>query len=146
LNTHTEIVEKYKKQISSILNSDDWDIRIYDYNVSFSEKFEAGEYRLILNNQLVSTFELIPMINCCGILVSTRSIVYDKFKNKGIGTILNSFRIDIARAMGYSLLLCTDVDNNDYQQKILLRNGWKNIFSFINQRTSNKVNIHVINL
>lgn len=145
MNKHKEIVSKYIKQLSLILG-DKWDITLKEYECSFSEKFESGEYQLIIDDTIVSSFQLIPMINCCGILVSTRVQVSKSYQNKGLGTILNSLRIDIARHLGYGILLCTDVMTNEYQQKILNRNGWKSIHEFINPRTNNRVGIHIINL
>lgn len=146
MDKHKIIVEKYKKQISKALGFIDWDIIQNEYKTSFSEKFVAGKYDLIRGKTIVSSFELVPMINCCGIIVSTRVVVTEDFRNRGLGTILNSLRIDIARNLGYGLLLCTDVVDNIPQQRILIANGWKSIEEFINPRTKNRVAIHTIKL
>ncbi len=145
MNMQKEIVSKYQKQINLIL-SDPWELHLTEYDCSFSEKFETGKYELKMNNIVISSFELVPMINCCGILVSTRVLVDKDYRNLGLGTILNSLRIDIARNLGYGVLLCTDVISNTYQQKVLSRNGWKLTHEFINPRTKNRIGVHIINL
>lgn len=144
---HSQIVEKYKEQISKIIG-DNWDMQLNNYGCSFSEKFMTGKYSLEVGEEkkVAATFELIPMINCCGIVVSTRAEVTDEFRNKGLGTVLNSFRIDAARELGYGVLMCTDIISNTPQQAILKRNGWKMIHDFVNPRTKNRVGIHIINL
>ena len=146
MSNHKQIVEKYQNQIASIVG--DFDIQIKEFEVSFSDKFEAGTYTVKLkeSGDEIATFSLVPMINCCGIIVSTKAGVHANYRNKGLGTILNSLRIDIARELGYGILLCTDVMTNEPQQKILKSNGWKAICDFINPRTKNRVGIHIINL
>lgn len=152
------ITEKIKDSLDLVLRRDDWNLRNSTYDVPYSEKLETGKYELTLpddaspknkfNNkpEPIGSFELHPMINCCGICVSTRAYVHPDFRNVGLNTILNSLRIDIARFLGYSLLLCTDVTSNEAQRKVLARNGWRDIYRFLNRRTGNLVAISVINL
>ena len=54
---------------------------------------------------------------------------------------MNTFRQDIARTLGYSSLMCTDIEQNVNQRKLLKTNGWKDIHSVINKRTKNHVYI-----
>jgi hypothetical protein len=163
---HKEIVGKYREQISKILKTKNWDITGSIYKVSFSEKFSAGKYSLISRDEnliqnspdpsiggddpdrkiTIASFELIPMINCCGILVSTRASVEKRFRALGLGTILNSLRIDMARDMGYGILMATEDRANEAQSKIFKQNGWNLIKDFINPRTSHRVGIFTINL
>ena len=95
---------------------------------------------------LIATFSLTEMPGCCGVLISFHSFVSSKFANKGIGTILNKFRIEIAQFLGYTVLMCTDIATNISQSKILKKNGWKNIHQFTNKRTTNLVNITTIDI
>ena len=95
---------------------------------------------------MVAEFELYPMISCCGICVSTKSRVIPEYQQRGLGTLLNSLRIDVARYLGYGVLLCTDVVTNEAQRKVLKANGWKDVHEFLNPRTRNRVAISVINL
>ncbi len=94
----------------------------------------------------VATFHLQQLQGCCGVCVSYHSSVNSKFRNKGLGTLLNKMRQQIAWDNGYTVLLCTDVESNQAQQKILTTNGWEKLMTFTNRRTRNKVCIHTIQL
>jgi GNAT superfamily N-acetyltransferase len=148
-----ELVEKYKEQITAILGHNRWRLGNVDYKVNYSDKLDLGKYALWVRvnsvdptETKVASFELHPMINCCGICVSSRAEVHKDFQGNGLGTLLNSFRVDVARYLGYGVLLCTDVSTNEPQRKILKANGWKDVYQFLNPRTKNRVFISVINL
>lgn len=120
------------------------------------QKMGAGEYRLICETNAdasgkkeiitVAKWEIVQMKNCCGMAVSTRALVEIAFRKLGLGLIMNQIRIDICRKLGYSCLMCTDVENNVPQQKILSANGWRKIHKFVNRNTGNTVCVHVINI
>jgi len=121
---------------------------LYDgkHVVDFTSKLCIVRYTLNIKDKVIAEFTLVPMIGCCGICVSTRASVIPEYRGKGLGTLLNLLRIDIAREAGYSILLCTDIEKNEYQRKILRANGWRDLTSFINKRTKNHVYISCINL
>lgn len=108
--------------------------------------WSEGTYSVICKNKIVATFELYKMPHCCAILVSCKAFVSEKFRNKRIGTILNQLRQDIGRLLGYSLLMCTDIEKNIYQRQLLNTNGWKDLYNVVNKRTNNKIYISVINI
>lgn len=113
----------------------------------FVHNWCCGKYSIVLKGKaLIGTFELYQLPHCCAVLVSCKAFVNDDFRNKRIGTILNSLRQDIGRQLGYSLLMCTDIDSNECQRKLLATNGWKDIHSIKNKRTNNTVYLSVINL
>ena len=146
---HPDIVEKYNKSIDAILGHGQWELQNVDEKCSYEGKLSVGKYKLVLTfgtKTVVASFELFPMINCCGMCVSTQARVDYKYQGKGLGTILNSLRIDIARHLGYGCLMCTDVESNTYQRKILARNGWMDVDKFVNPRTKNTLFISVIHL
>lgn len=112
-----------------------------------------GQYRIAIPtvtglgyNTTVGIFSIMQLPGCCGICLSYHAQTSRFYKNKGIGTILNKMRIEMAKELGYGIMMCTDIKGNEPQEKILTKNGWKSIFSFNNPRTSNNVNIHTINL
>jgi hypothetical protein len=140
------VVEKYKQLFNRLL-PEGWQLTDETNKVSWDEKLDMGRYTLKdVKNNVIASFELYPMINCCGICVSTKAMVAFAWQHKGIGTLLNSFRVDLARHLGYGLLLCTDVETNEYQRKVLAKNGWKDLYKFVNPRTRNSVFISAINL
>lgn len=79
-------------------------------------------------------------------MVSCNALVKEKYRGKRIGTILNQLRQDIGRLLGYSAIICTDIDKNTPQRKLLATNGWKDVYSVLNKRTKNLVHLAVINL
>lgn len=94
----------------------------------------------------IAKFRLQQLPGCCGVLVSYHANVKLAWRCKGLGTILNKMRQQIAWNKGYTLLLCTDVMENDPQQKILERNGWVPVTEFKNRRTDNEVGLYLNHL
>lgn len=103
-------------------------------------------FEVFANKEGVASFHLQTLPGCCGICVSYRSCIAEKYRKKGLGSLLNSMRIVIAKEAGFGLMLCTDVVTNIAQRKILNKNGWKELTSFVNPRTGNTVSIHAIDL
>lgn len=91
-------------------------------------------------------FRLVSMPGCCGIAISTGSWVHHEFRSRGIGTILNKARLDLAKILEFGAVICTDVSHNAPSRKLLEKNGWKDVFKFKNPRTRNEVFLSVIPL
>jgi GNAT superfamily N-acetyltransferase len=144
LDNTVQIAKKYKQQINNLFQG--WTLTNKTTQVPWDQKLDLGEYSLDLGTRHLASFKLYPMINCCGIAVSTHAEVAPSARGKGLGTILNALRIDIARNLGYGVLMCTDIESNEYQRKILAKNGWKDVHKFVNPRTRNTVFVSVINL
>ena len=119
------------------------------YSIPISKDGEYNEILLKISSKqpksdlLIARFCLSQMFSCCMILVSHNSIVWTKYQNKGIGSILFKFKLSAAKKLGYSTVLCTDIENNAPQRKILAKNGFTDIYNNINSRTGNKVFISV---
>lgn len=84
---------------------------------------------------VISMFRMVQLPGCCGVCVSFHSTVSAEFRSRGIGTLLNKVRMEMARADGYTIMLCTDRMKNEPQRRILEKNGWKDIYRFTNRRT-----------
>lgn len=106
--------------------------------------WSLGSYQLKLDGELAARWKLYQMPHCCAICVSCNAEVFPKFQGKGLGTLLNTLRRDLSTALGYSMLLCTDVEQNTRQRHILTTNGWRDVASVVNRRTGNRVYISVI--
>jgi hypothetical protein len=94
----------------------------------------------------IANFKLLQMPGCCGMCISTGSIITSNYRNKGLNNILNKFRIELATMCRYSVLVCTDRSLNTPNSKTLIKNGWKKLFSFVNKRTNASVDLSVIEL
>lgn len=108
-----------------------------DYSVRRISKNEHGWY------DTIAVFSLAQMPGCCGICISHGSFVYTDYRGKGIGSILNQLRQEIAREDGYTILMCTDVVGNEPQRKLLRRNKWRDILFLNNKRTDNEVALSI---
>jgi GNAT superfamily N-acetyltransferase len=138
------LFEPYRDEVAACIPSDPKDLKI-------SSEFILGEIpsmwlTLNLNDQEVARGLIQQMPGCCGLCISTAASVHPSYRGKGIGTLMNEFRIDVARYADYGAMICTDVLHNDAQQKILTKNGWSNIFEFDNPRTGNAIGIHIIDV
>ncbi len=87
-------------------------------------------------------FTLTEQVNCCGILVSTSTNVRSDLRGQGYGTELQAVKVALAKAFGYSLLMCTvNVTGNPGQVSLLEKNGWTRAALFNNSRTKNDVGV-----
>jgi len=94
-------------------------------------------------NCTVAEGKIVEMPGCCGLVVSTGAWVSYDERNYGVGTIMSDLRSEIAKCMGYTAMICTDVDTNAPQQKVLGTLGWDRVSGFVNRRTDNPLSIHV---
>ena len=147
------MIEKYTKKLKELLSQDiviQYSVNGKNKNLTLEElmyvkdTFYGLKFEIIdLQGNLISTFRLLQMVGCCGICISTGTYVHPDFRGKGVNIILNNFRIDIAKHLGYGLLMCTDLKSNTPQMKTLDKNGWKHIREFQNPRTGNILNITI---
>jgi hypothetical protein len=159
------IFVRYKQLIAAILQCDPIDIKFYISergNIGEAEwkirdeldsqdyiknnTAQLGYYEIFKDTIKVASFRLYQMPHCCAYVVSCNALVYEDFKNKGIGTLLNQLRQDIGIMLGYSSILCTDIESNTSQRNLLRRNEWIDVHSVVNKRTKNKVFISIKDL
>ena len=146
------MIEKYTKKLKVLL-SKKVNIQCYlnnkyvdlkEHHLTYIKDNNRGiEFKVLNKDKIISQFKLIQMSGCCGICISTGTYVNPDFRGKGVNIILNNFRIDIAKHLGYGLLMCTDLKSNTPQMKTLDKNGWKHIHEFKNPRTKNILNITI---
>jgi len=144
-------IEFEKRLLSNILCAtlfnrmivdDDVDISIqpeHQTNLLFIIRFKHPE-------RLVAHFRLSEMPGCCGMLISYNSHIYYDYRRNSLGALLHRYRIQLARRLGYTAIISTDVENNPAQSKILKRHGWKKIWIFTNMRTGHGVLMHCKNV
>lgn len=146
------MIEKYTEKLKELLNCDiiikcyldnKW-TELKGYHLTYIKDFPKGiDFRVFNGDKTISEFKLLQMTGCCGICISTGVYVHPDFRGKGINTLLNNFRINIAKHLGYGLLMCTDLKSNTPQMKTLDKNGWKHIHEFKNPRTGNILNVTI---
>ena len=98
-----------------------------------------GEYWHIIHQ-----FKLTPFPDCCGIVISHAASTDWNHRNKGLNTLFNQLRRELATTFGYSSMICTDVADNEPEVKTLNRAGFSHIHQFHNKRSNNNVNVSVV--
>lgn len=95
----------------------------------------------------VASFSLIEQPNCCGVLISTKTYVSDKYRNEGIAQAMMPLKEAIAKQFGYSCLAATvNMTGNPAEVHILEKFGWAKGWEFTNRRTKNQVGFFFKNL
>lgn len=97
-------------------------------------------------NDTIASMRMYQLPGCCGVAISSAAWVGLYYRRKGLNTIFNKFRIDLAKHMGYSVLMCSDITSNEPSKKTLVKNGWKDVYQFKNRRSGNVVDLSIINL
>lgn len=143
--TPNQVWEKYLPEFQGLLETEDVQLRIYgvDYNSRGKELslnyMEDRDLKEIFPVQFfldrghtgqAASFSFQTMPGCNAVVLSVHSYVTIRFRGKGLGTLLNAFRIELARSYGYSLILCTNELNNVPQRRILYRNNWEDYIKF----------------
>lgn len=136
----------YRNQIMTMFNATLVGLTKRPVESYMSKTQEEGVYILWINAHIAAGFTLVCMPGCCGIVISTNCYVVQHYQCKGLGTLLNTMRKQIAWEMGYTVLMCTDVVDNAPQQRILSKNGWQSVFGFINRRSGNTVHADTFEL
>lgn len=95
------------------------------------------------HSELILQFSLSELPGCCGVVVSHGTWIKPEYRAMGIGKELSKIKMDIARYWGYTLMICTDRNDNTPQRRILKNNGWETVDSFVNLRTGNLINIDI---
>ena len=102
-------------------------------------RYKLTGYRGGIQGLVVASWSLTEMPGCCGILVAHGCAVYPPHQHKGVGLLLNQMRQVIALQRGYSMLFLTDNDHHLYNRRIIRKEAYRSLATFINKRTFNKV-------
>lgn len=160
-----DMLTQYKKEIAAKVGCDFSCIQLHkvqgDYTYTGMElttidaisrlkpltNFYIGTFTVIKmvmgKASLISSFKLYQLPHCCAYAMSCNVSIYPTYRGKGLGRILNNLRVEMAKQMGYSSILCTDVADNHPQREVLKKNGWSDVHSIRNRRTGNTVMLSV---
>lgn len=123
------------------------DISISNFSVEFNRSPFTIKFTLKEEGKDVAGFTLIEMVNCCGILVSTKTFVRESHRKRGIAQGMMYIKEELARTFGYSSMMATvNITGNPAEVHILEKMGWTNVNQFKNSRTKNTVGVFTKNL
>jgi GNAT superfamily N-acetyltransferase len=105
----------------------------------------GGEYIVIHsdNQRVITSFVIEPMAGCSGIALFRAVDIREDYRGKGYGIHFLNLREKIALDFGYGVAMCTIVDTNKPQAKIMQKSGWQKLYNFTNPRTTNNVSVYV---
>jgi hypothetical protein len=89
--------------------------------------------------ETIFQFKLIEMPGCCAYLISTSTFVGRNYTGKGVAQFLQELKYEMAKDASYPYLFATTRKNNDAENHILEKFGWKNIDEVVNTRTRNTI-------
>lgn len=116
-------------------------------NKIIGAKFKAYENKdFDGSNKVVSVWAIEPMSGCNGIAIFKNVEIFEGYRGKGLGIQFLNLRESLAKDFGYSSLLCTIVDTNEPQKKIMEKSGWKLLNQFTNSHTNNNVLLYGKNI
>jgi GNAT superfamily N-acetyltransferase len=125
--------------------------KLGSFSGGFNIDFERSPFTITFEfrsaKKPIAGFTLTQMINCCGILVSTKTFVEKSHQGHGIAQEMMSLKEALAKEFGYSSMLATvNVSGNPAEVHILEKNGWTCNNTFVNSRTKNTVGVFTKNL
>jgi hypothetical protein len=121
-------------------------ITLVDMGAGFSKGDAASGYSHQItwqNDKYITGWAMHQFPGCCAFCISSGVYVSGLYRNKGVNKIANRLRQALAKADGYTALICTDVDDNEPERRTLAANNWQDIFTTVNRRTGNRVNISI---
>ncbi|HEC67062.1 MAG TPA: GNAT family N-acetyltransferase [bacterium] len=103
-------------------------------------RFTSGrrQYEIWLFSFIMCTFP-----GCCAYGVPYNTYVDEQARGLGIGSLLQHFKIELAKEIGWSYLMCTTKADNDVQNHVLRKHGWERIDTRLNSRTNNAIHTWV---
>ena len=140
-----ELLSPYRSDLARAIGVDPNDIELVENPLTVNSGSHMDCY-LYQGDRPIASFSIIMMPGCCGLAISTGAQVWISYRRRGIGTMMNNIRIDLAQKLKFGALICTDVLSNSVQQRILRKNGWAKIFEFRSPRTGNDIGIDIIHL
>lgn len=103
-------------------------------------------FRIDVGETALCSFKMRDMYDCCGIIVASDLYVAEKYRQKGIGTLIMKFVVDFSTYYGYGVIQATDKKENENQVKIFERTGFKKSHEFLNPKTKSKLIMWIYNV
>lgn len=129
------------------------DILSLKYNISPDFGFEIVKnpfrvtFWVLDNERRIAGFTLVQQINCCGLLISTKTWVEKEFQGRGIAQEMMILKEELAKGFGFSSIMATvNITGNPAESHILEKFNWTCVNKFKNSRTGNTVGIYIKNL
>jgi Acetyltransferases, including N-acetylases of ribosomal proteins len=87
-------------------------------------------------------YELNPFPGSNQIVVSNHAFIYPKLRGQGYGSRQHRARLNMARNLGYDVIMCTVREDNAIERHILFKFGWNNVLVFNSTETGHKLCVY----
>jgi L-amino acid N-acyltransferase YncA len=84
-------------------------------------------------------FEINAFPGCNQVAVINHHFIERDWRCKGLGRANMAKQLELARELGYDMLVCTIRSNNIAQRKLLIASGWMQFTQFVNRETTHEV-------
>jgi GNAT superfamily N-acetyltransferase len=91
----------------------------------YFSQLDDYEWTVHTREDRVAEFRLRQFPNCSALALFYSSEVYEKYRHRGIATVLTLMRMAACKNSGYTGAICTVRRDNKFEQRILRRLGWK---------------------
>lgn len=86
--------------------------------------------------------ELTSLPGCAQIVVSHNVFVPLELRKQGYGTEAHSIRLEIIEDLGYDYAICTVDAENEAERKILQRNNWCLLDTFVSNKSNKYIYLY----
>lgn len=100
----------------------------------------------LVNGVQVACGELTSLPGCSQAVVFHGAFVLPQHRNAGVGKAAHQARLQEARELLYDAGICTVVESNEYQSRILQATGWTQVLRFYSRRSKQYIQIWVCQL
>lgn len=117
----------------------DADVR---FNLTLEKDGKTEPIHLAFRNY-IGGFQFAPMPGCCGIVVSTATFLRPDFRGGEISQKFRELKENIARDLGYSVMIATGITGDIASHKNLLKSKYELVKNFRNKRTGNTLDVAI---
>lgn len=129
-----------------LANSDEGEFKIYLVKGDIDTFNELVDHDIYKDKIFLGGFCLNQMPGCCGIAVLYHTFITVDYRGNGFGQYLTKLQKLIAKARGFTMLLCTDRISNTPQRVIMEKFEFTSYFTFKNSKTNNLVELRASDL
>lgn len=95
---------------------------------------------------VVGHFDLEPMPRCPKVAISHSLEINSEHRGKGFGRLAMEQRLQLAKSLGFQVIICTVREGNTAQERIMSRFNFRRITFFDNPTTDHRVGLWYKNI
>jgi len=119
---------------------------VYTVTLVIPDAIASPRYPDMFMDQIVASFTFKTFPGNASIQIVSNAFIQYKYRNRGIGTLMNQCRIDIGKALELSALMCTVASYNVFQLRIMEKNGWTRSYTLKKKGQNSEVHIYIYDL